>query len=90
MYTPFCFLCGVISDLQASQEMVDLESPPKPCDYFGIIGDIRTNASMLITMSNMRLKKSATICVPRIVLYKRNPGYGYILEPWLLIHLGSD
>jgi hypothetical protein len=54
----------MISDLEASQEIVDLESPPKPCDYVGIIGDIRTNTSMLIIMSNMRLKKSATICVP--------------------------
>ena len=40
-------------------ETIDPESPPKPCDYFDIIGGTSTGGSVLVALLNLRLTRSA-------------------------------
>jgi len=51
-----------LSTLQILKQLMDTinpESPPKPCDYFDIIGGTSTGGSVLLTLLDSRLTRSA-------------------------------
>jgi len=51
-----------LSTLQILKQLmgtIDPESPPKPCDYFDMIGGTSTGGSVLITLLDLRLTRSA-------------------------------
>jgi patatin-like phospholipase/acyl hydrolase len=45
--------------LKQLMDTIDPESPPKPCDYFDMIGGTSTGGSVLITLLDLRLTRSA-------------------------------
>jgi patatin-like phospholipase/acyl hydrolase len=56
---------GGVRDLSTLQilkqlmDTIDPESPPKPCDYFDIIGGTSTGGLVLLTLLDSRLTRSA-------------------------------
>jgi patatin-like phospholipase/acyl hydrolase len=51
-----------LSTLQILKQLMDTinpESPPKPCDYFDMIGGTSTGGSVLIILLDLRLTRSA-------------------------------
>ena len=55
---------GGVRDLSTLQilkqlmDTIDPESPPKPCDYFDIIGGTSTGGLVLLTLLDSRLTRS--------------------------------
>jgi len=56
---------GGVRDLSTLQilkqlmDTIDPESPPKPCEYFDIIGGTSTGGLVLLTLLDSRLTRSA-------------------------------
>ena len=51
-----------LSTLQILKQLMDTiepESPPKPCDYFDMIGGTSTGGLVVIALLNLRLTRSA-------------------------------
>ena len=54
---------GGVRDLSTLQilkqlmDTIDPESPPKPCDYFDMIGGTSTGGSVLLTLLDYRLTR---------------------------------
>ena len=45
--------------LKQLMDTIDPESPPKPCDYFDMIGGTSTGGLVVIALLNSRLTRSA-------------------------------